>query len=84
MWFPLRLRQVILRSTPAVDRFNELGKLRTASDMDREYQRLIDRDRGPFAFLYKGSSRLPLDQYVVLTKLQGFDEAGALTSPLIS
>ena len=83
MWFPLRLRQAILKSTPAVDRFNELGKLRTESDMDREYQRLIDRDRSPFAFLYKGTSRLSLNQDMRLTKLQDFDEAGALMSPSI-
>ena len=54
VWFPLRLRQAIMQAMPPVDPFTELGKLRSKSDMDREYQRLIARDRSPFAFLYKG------------------------------
>jgi hypothetical protein len=39
---------------PIVDPYTELGKLRSTTDMDREYQRLLDRDRSPFVFLYKG------------------------------
>jgi hypothetical protein len=54
VWFPLRLRRAIIQAMPPVDPFTELGKLRSKSDMDREYQRLIARDRSPFAFLYKG------------------------------
>jgi len=39
---------------PLVDPFTDLGKPRSNSDMDREYQRLLARDRNPFTFLYKG------------------------------
>ena len=54
VWFPLRLRSVILKVLPTVDNYTELGNPRTASDMDREYQRIIDRDRQPLVFLFKG------------------------------
>lgn len=54
LWFPLRLRNVIAQALPRVDRYTELGKLRNRSDMDREYQRLLDRDRQPLTFLYRG------------------------------
>jgi hypothetical protein len=43
-----------MRAIPLVDPFTELGKPRSKSDMDREYQRLLARDRNDFAFLYKG------------------------------
>lgn len=54
IWFPLRLRRIIDDSVPKVDRYTELGKLRTRSDIDREYQRLLDRDHNPLSFLYSG------------------------------
>jgi hypothetical protein len=54
VWFPLRLRRAIMQAMPPVDPFTELGKSRSKSDMDREYQRLLARDRNPFVFLYKG------------------------------
>lgn len=41
---------------PVVDPFTELGKMRSKSEMDREYQRLLARDHNPFAFLYKGAT----------------------------
>jgi len=58
VWFPLRLRQVIMQAMPLVDPFTELGKPRSKSDMDREYQRLLARDPNPFAFLYKGMAQI--------------------------
>ena len=56
MWFPIRLHQVIKQAVPLVDRYTELGKLRSRSDMDREYQRLLERDGSPITFLYQGGS----------------------------
>ncbi|KAL0951249.1 hypothetical protein HGRIS_007967 [Hohenbuehelia grisea] len=57
VWFPLALRKVINRSAPRVDPFTELGRPRGSENMDREYQRLLSRDRNPFAFLYGGFRR---------------------------
>lgn len=57
IWFPILLRQVIKRTVPLVDPYTELGRRRSQSDMDREYQRLLSRDRGPLAFLYNGFRR---------------------------
>ena len=54
VWFPLRLRRAIVQAVPVVDPYTELGILRSKSDMDREYQRLLARDHNPFAFLYRG------------------------------
>lgn len=55
-WFPLALRRVIRQSVPKVDRFTEMGVKRTNAEMDREYHRLLARDRNPFAFLYNGEA----------------------------
>ncbi|KZT30532.1 hypothetical protein NEOLEDRAFT_1053472 [Neolentinus lepideus HHB14362 ss-1] len=55
--FPLALRRVIKQSVPIVDPYTELGRRRSQSEMDREYQRLLARDEGPFAFLYNGFRR---------------------------
>jgi hypothetical protein len=55
VWFPLRLYETVKIAVPVVDPFNELGHPRSASDMDREYQRLLDRDNGTFSFLYRGA-----------------------------
>jgi hypothetical protein len=49
-----------MQAMPLVDPFTELGKPRSKSDMDREYQRLLARDRNPFAFLYKGMAQIIL------------------------
>jgi hypothetical protein len=54
VWFPISLHQVIKQSVPKVDPYNELGRKRNESEMDREYQRLLERDNNPFAFLYGG------------------------------
>ncbi|KAI0274852.1 hypothetical protein BC834DRAFT_814779 [Gloeopeniophorella convolvens] len=55
--YPLSLRALINESVPIVDKYTELGKLRSESDMDREYQRLLERDCNPLAFLYGGLRR---------------------------
>ncbi|TFK57131.1 hypothetical protein OE88DRAFT_1620976 [Heliocybe sulcata] len=55
--FPLALRRVIKRAVPVVDPYTELGRPRSRSEMDREYQRLLTRDKGPIAFLYNGFRR---------------------------
>ncbi|KAI9511798.1 hypothetical protein F5148DRAFT_1315259 [Russula earlei] len=55
--YPLVLRRIIKQSVPIVDRFTELGKPRSISDMNREYQRLLERDQSPLNFLYSGYRR---------------------------
>lgn len=57
IWFPILLRRVIQQSVPKVDAFSELGRRRRTWDMDSEYQRLLSRDKNPFAFLYSGKYR---------------------------
>lgn len=58
VWFPIQLYTALRRVTPKVDRFTELGAPRSNSDMDREYQRLLGRDRNPLNFLYGGAWHL--------------------------
>ncbi|PIL31892.1 hypothetical protein GSI_06596 [Ganoderma sinense ZZ0214-1] len=57
IWYPIHLHRTINRVYPKVDRYTELGALRSQSDMDREYQRLLARDRNPLSFLYGGFRR---------------------------
>ncbi|KAI0375073.1 hypothetical protein BV20DRAFT_960129 [Pilatotrama ljubarskyi] len=57
IWFPIHLHTAIRQVTPKVDQFTELGAPRSNSDMDREYQRLLGRDRNPLNFLYNGFRR---------------------------
>ncbi|KAI1797949.1 hypothetical protein LXA43DRAFT_982749 [Ganoderma leucocontextum] len=57
IWYPIHLHRTIKRVYPKVDRYTELGALRSQSDMDREYQRLLARDRNPLSFLYRGFRR---------------------------
>ena len=56
VWFPLHLRRAIAIVAPKVDPYTELGTRRTKHDMNREYQRLLNRDRNPLQFLYHGMS----------------------------
>ena len=56
VWFPIHLYKVIKLVYPKVDPYTELGTRRSTSDMDREYQRLLDRDTNPLQFLYHGRS----------------------------
>ncbi|KAH9178928.1 hypothetical protein EDB89DRAFT_2172217 [Lactarius sanguifluus] len=55
--YPFSLRMLIKQSVPTVDKFTELGKLRSTNDMNREYQRLLERDQNPLVFLYSGFRR---------------------------
>ncbi|KAI9462355.1 hypothetical protein BJY52DRAFT_1116426 [Lactarius psammicola] len=55
--YPFSLRMLINQSVPTVDKFTELGKPRSTSDMNREYQRLLERDQNPLVFLYSGFRR---------------------------
>ncbi|KAI0936419.1 hypothetical protein AcV5_004565 [Taiwanofungus camphoratus] len=57
VWFPIHLYRTIRTVAPVVDPYTELGVLRSRSDMNREYQRLLDRDRNPLCFLYNGFRR---------------------------
>ncbi|TBU35329.1 hypothetical protein BD311DRAFT_745975 [Dichomitus squalens] len=57
VWYPIHLHRTINLVYPKVDRYTELGGLRSQSDMDREYQRLLDRDKNPLSFLYSGFRR---------------------------
>lgn len=50
VWFPLRLWNTVNVEAPKVDEYTELGEKRQA--VDQEYQRLVDRDQGPFVYLY--------------------------------
>ncbi|KAG8819628.1 hypothetical protein FRC19_009638 [Serendipita sp. 401] len=57
LWFPIRLMQTIRQSLPHVDPYTELGRKRSRPEMELEYQRLLERDQSPFAFLYKDFRR---------------------------
>ncbi|KAG8934147.1 hypothetical protein FRC01_004787 [Tulasnella sp. 417] len=52
IYFPVRLYVAIKHALPVVDRYSELGRRRTSSEMEREYQRLLVRDTHPLSFLY--------------------------------
>ena len=55
VWFPIHLYRVINLVYPRVDPYTELGTKRSTSELDREYQRLLDRDKNPLQFLYHGA-----------------------------
>ncbi|CAL1695681.1 unnamed protein product [Somion occarium] len=57
VWFPIHLRRTVRLVAPKVDKYTELGIKRNQSDMDREYQRLLARDRNPLNFLYNDFRR---------------------------
>ncbi len=38
---------------PQVDAYTELGSLRSNTELNREYQRALDRDKNPLQFLYR-------------------------------
>jgi hypothetical protein len=52
VYFPYRLSKAINACLPVVDKYTEMGRLRTPADLEHEYQRRLARDRSPFAFLY--------------------------------
>ncbi|OCH96097.1 hypothetical protein OBBRIDRAFT_787550 [Obba rivulosa] len=57
VWFPIYLYKIIKEITPVVNPFTELGARRSNSDLNREYQRLLLRDRNPLSFIYNGYRR---------------------------
>ncbi|KAF8595614.1 hypothetical protein BDV93DRAFT_501109 [Ceratobasidium sp. AG-I] len=52
IWFPIRLANTIKRCLPTVEPFDGLGQPRSAQELEREYQRRLERDKSPFNFLY--------------------------------
>lgn len=54
IWYPIAIARIIRQSVPKVDKFTELGRPRNQVEMNAEYQRLLNRDLSPFAFLYRG------------------------------
>ncbi|KAH7318861.1 hypothetical protein B0J17DRAFT_773208 [Rhizoctonia solani] len=52
IWFPIRLGKTIRRSLPVVEPYDALGQRRSEEEVEHEYQRLLERDRSPFGFLY--------------------------------
>lgn len=72
LWFPYRLHKVLKESVPVVDRYTELGTARSNSEMNREYQRLLTRDRNPLNFLYSGTPCSYLSNLRVLYSLPCF------------
>ncbi|QRW03458.1 hypothetical protein RhiLY_02457 [Ceratobasidium sp. AG-Ba] len=56
-WFPIRLSNAIKRSLPKVEPFDSLGQKRSEHELETEYQRLLERDKSPFTFLYNEYKR---------------------------
>jgi len=54
-YFPYMAKCVVERSRPCVDPYNESGEKRT--EIDAEYNRLMDADTSPYNFLYNVRSR---------------------------
>ena len=55
IYFPIHLAKVVRFAVPKVDKYTEIGKLRSKSELNREYLRILERDRNPFSFLYRGT-----------------------------
>ncbi|SCV68131.1 BQ2448_252 [Microbotryum intermedium] len=70
LFLPYRLFRLAQREAPSTDEWTETGERRT--DVDGEYARLLERDRSPFSFLYRG-------------KLKGIrDKPSGRTLPLVA
>jgi len=65
IYFPIHLTRVIRFAVPKVDKYTEIGKLRSKSELNREYLRTLERDRNPFAFLYRSESSLTHGRWVI-------------------
>ena len=50
VYFPFVLRKFAQRNHPHVDPYNEVGETRT--EIDQEFNRLMDCDKSPYNFLY--------------------------------
>ncbi|KAI0348576.1 hypothetical protein BDW22DRAFT_1319309 [Trametopsis cervina] len=57
VWYPIHLRRTIQMVAPQVDAYTELGTLRSNTELNREYQRALDRDKNPLQFLYHNYRR---------------------------
>ncbi|KAF9510693.1 hypothetical protein BS47DRAFT_1395777 [Hydnum rufescens UP504] len=57
LYFPFRLSVAIQKCLPSVDPYTELGRRRTSTEMELEYQRRLDRDTNPFSYLYNDYRR---------------------------
>jgi hypothetical protein len=55
VFLPWRIHSIVKRERPRVDRYTEVGEARR--DAKEEYKRLLESDRGPFSFLYRGYTR---------------------------
>lgn len=55
-----------MESVPLVDPYSELGKLRSKSELGREYQRLLERDKTSFSFLYQGDFKVISAVYIMI------------------
>lgn len=53
LYFPLLLYRTVAANLPHVDRYTELGRRRGRREMQREYERMLAKDRNPLAFLYQ-------------------------------
>ena len=54
IYFPIKLWYVIRANLSRVDRWTELGRKRSRTEMEHEFQRVISRDENPLSFLYRG------------------------------
>lgn len=64
---PWRLHRLAKQQAPRPDLFTELGEKR--ANIDAEYQRLIDADRSPFSYLYRGESGSSWTSLTELTRI---------------
>lgn len=81
LWYPYKLMMTIKEMLPNVSKFNELGRKRSEEEMQIYYQRLLNRDKSPFNFLYNSYHRRwgyykPL--YILLFKLSNLVIIGVL------
>ncbi|SPO28705.1 uncharacterized protein UTRI_04583 [Ustilago trichophora] len=81
LWYPYKLMMTIKEMLPRVSPFNELGRKRSEEEMQIYYQRLLNRDKSPFNFLYNSYHRKwgyykPL--YILLFKLTNLIIIGIL------
>ncbi|ETS64208.1 hypothetical protein PaG_01447 [Moesziomyces aphidis] len=81
LWYPYKLMMTIREMLPRVSAYNELGRKRSNEEMQIYYQRLLNRDKSPFNFLYNSYHRKwgyykPL--YILLFKLTNLLIIGVL------
>lgn len=84
MWYPIHLRRTIQLVAPRVDAYTELGTPRSHTELNREYQRALDRDKNPLLFLYRSMFRFRSVYQGPADAKQTTAEAGLPTKPTIS